>query len=401
MSQLSTTADDIRGSIEEILDGVIALRHELHAHPEIRFQEKWTSDRIAAFLDGIGVPYERGYAKGTGIVATLRGADGPTVALRADIDALEIQEETGLPYASRIPNRMHACGHDGHSAVLCGVASVLARRRDALPGAVKFIFQPAEEIAAGGRYIVEEGALDDADAAFALHGWPTLPAGHIGVRDGCMLAGAQDFYVTVRGKGCHGADPGSGVDPIVVAAHIITALQTVVSREVDPTDPAVVTVGELTAGQSTNIIPETARLRGTMRSVSPHTMKRIADAVERIATGTAAAFRGQAEVTYGPDPYPPLHNDPAMTNLMRETVRDVLGPEKLLEVAEPTMGAEDFAFYLHKVPGTFVFLGVKDPAQETHPPLHNARYDFNDRAVAPAIEVMSQVALRCLERLRG
>ncbi len=386
----------LKTHIEHLLPSIIELRHELHQHPEIRFQEVWTSGRIAQFLDNIGVSYQRGYAGGTGIAATIRGGPGRTIALRADMDALEIQEETGLPYASQIPNRMHACGHDGHSAILCGVARVLQEWRDELHGTVKLLFQPGEETAAGGRLIVEEGLLDDVDAVFALHGWPSIPLGRIAVKSGWLMAGARDFHITVRGKGCHGADPASGVDPIVAASHIVLALQTIVSREVDPWETGVVTVGVFQAGQATNIIPETAILRGTMRSLNPAVLDHIADAVRRVAEQTAQTFRAAATMQLGSIPYPPLYNDPGMTQFLRETVEEVLGPEHLMELEHPNMAAEDFAFYLQKKPGAIFYVGVNPNPTEAYPLLHNPRYDFTDAALAPAIQTMAGLALRFL-----
>lgn len=395
--ETSAGSPDLRSDIEDLLPTLVKLRHELHQHPEIRFEEHWTSDRIAQFLDGIGVPYERGYAKGTGIVATLSGKGDRTVALRADIDALEIQEQTGLPYASTIPNRMHACGHDGHTTVLCGAIAILAKHRETLRGNVKFVFQPAEEIAGGGRLIVEEGVLDGVDAVFALHGWPTLPLGSIGVKNGCLLASATDFHITVHGHGCHGAQPSNGVDSVLVAAHITTALQSIVSREIKSSEPAVVTVGHIEGGAATNVIPETAGLHGTFRSLNDRTHERIREAIERIATSTALAFRATASVQFGDVTYPALHNDDQKVDFVRETVRDILGHEHLTEMDEPSMGAEDFAFYLQKVPGAFFLLGVNPDSSSPYPSLHNPHYDFNDEALFPGIQMMASLAYRFLD----
>ncbi len=388
-------------TVDGVLPEIVALRHELHQHPEIRFEERWTSDRIARFLDGIDVPYERGFARGTGIVATLRGSEGRTILLRADMDALEIQEETGLPYASQIPNRMHACGHDGHSACLCGVAKTLATHRNDLRGTVKFVFQPAEEEAAGGRLIVEEGVLDGVDAAFALHGWPSIPAGHVGLRSGWTMAGADIFKITVKGKACHGADPAAGIDPIVVAAHITTALQSVVSRELNPWDTGVVTVAKIHAGSATNIIPGSAVLEGTFRSLNAGVREVIEQGIRRIAMKTAEAHRAEAEVHVSETRYPPLYNDEATTAFVRETALSVLGADRVIDSPYPYMGAEDFSFYLQKAPGTFIWLGVNPIPGETYPSLHNPRYNFSDEAIRPAILLMSSIAIRYLSESAG
>ena len=333
----------LNATIRALEQEIIALRHELHRHPEIRFEEQWTSDRVARFLDEAGIVYTRGYARGTGIVAVVKGQGTKTVALRADMDALELEERTGAPYASTIPGRMHACGHDGHTACLCGAAKALAMHADQLKGSVKFIFQPGEEIAGAGRLIVEEGVLDDVHAAFALHVWPALPAGRIGVKSGPLMAGADWFRIEIQGRGCHGAHPDAGVDPVVVAAHITTALQTIVSREISPVEPAVVTVARIQAGVADNIIPETARLEGTFRALTEDVRKTIQAAIERIAEGTARAFRATAAVNFSGDAYAPLINDPAMTDFARKVIADTLGPDAVVEVQHPSMGAEDFA----------------------------------------------------------
>ena len=385
-------------TVETLVPEITALRRELHEHPEIRFEEKWTSDRIARFLDEQGISYERGFAKGTGIVATITGTGSGAVALRADIDALEIEEQTGLPYASKIENRMHACGHDGHTATLCGAAKTLHLLRDQLQGTVKCIFQPAEEGAAGGRFIVEEGVLDDVQAAFALHAWPTLPVGKVGIREGWAMASAGAFHIEIEGKGCHAAEPAAGVDPIVVAAHIVTALQSIVSREVAPHDAAVVTVGKIQAGHVSNIIPEKAIMIGTVRSFDPAIHKRLEDSIRRIVTNTAAAFRATAIVDFGTAPYPALYNDLAMARFVQETVVETFGRENLADMPYPYMGAEDFAFYLQKVPGAYIHLGINPSETESYPSLHNPQFNFNDNALPTAIELMACVAMRFLER---
>ncbi len=386
--------DEFAATIREIVPEIVALRHELHAHPEVRFEEQWTSDRIARFFEEAGIPYTRGYAKGTGLVAALKGAGDKTIALRADMDALEIQENTGRPYTSTIPNRMHACGHDGHMACLCGAARVLAEHLDQLNANVKFVFQPAEESAGGGRYMVSEGVLDDVDAVFALHAWPKIPVGHVGLRAGAIMAGAGWFRVDVHGKGCHGADPASGVDPVVVAAYITTALQTITSRELDPCKAGIVTIGRIKAGTASNIIPDTATLEGTIRALTTETTETIARAIRRLADHTARALRATAEVHFGGVNYPPTINDPVMTQFVRDTVAETLGPDKLVEVANPSMGAEDFAFYLQKVPGAFIWLGNVSGNRESPPTLHSPGFDFNDEAIHTALTLLTGLVAR-------
>jgi amidohydrolase len=392
------TSESVRETVRQLTPELIALRHEFHQHPEIRFEEKWTSDRIARFLRENEIEHQRGYAKGTGIVATVRGEGDRAVALRADMDALEIHEETGLPYASTIPNRMHACGHDGHTSILCGVAKTLKRHERALKGTVKLVFQPAEEQAGGGKYMVNEGALDGAQGVFGLHCWPTIPVGKVGFKSGSAMASGDFFFITVRGKGCHGADPGAGVDPLIVASYITVALQSIVSREIDPWHPAVVTVARIDGGFASNVIPETAKIDGTFRALDARTRSKLFEAIERIATLTAKAHRAEAEIAWGNDPYPPLVNDDAMLAFSRDVTRETFGEASVLDLKHPTMGAEDFAFYLEKVPGAFLFLGNNPSATEPYPPLHSPHFNFNDDALPIGVEMMANVALRFLER---
>jgi len=388
--------EQIAQTIAGLAPEVTALRHELHAHPEVHFAEEWTSDRIVAYLGKAGIACKRGYAKGTGVVAFIEGRGEKTVALRADIDALEIQERTGLPYASTEPNRMHACGHDGHAACLCGAARILALHRDDLPGSVRCIFQPGEESAGGGRLMVEEGVLEGVDAVFALHAWPATPVGHVGIRDGTMMATAAWFRIDVRGEGCHGADPAAGADPIVAAAHIITALQTISSRELEPTDAGVVTVGRVQAGTAANIIPDTAVLDGTIRALTEATADRIGAAVRRIATHVSQATRTSATVTVADGMYPPTINDPAMAQLVRDSVTETLGRDRLVEVERPSMTSEDFSFYLERAPGAFIWLGNGPEDGGPCAPLHSARFDFNDAAIPTALTLLTDLAFRSL-----
>jgi hippurate hydrolase len=392
-------ASRLDAELEAILPEVIALRHDLHRHPEIRWEETWTSDSVAQFLAEADVPHTRGHARGTGIVATITGTQpGKTVALRSDMDALEIEEATGLPYASEIPERMHACGHDGHMANLCGTARLLHAHRGEFAGTVRCIFQPAEEQAAGGRLIVEEGLLDGVDAVFGLHCWPGLSVGRIGVKHGEAMASADFFRIEVIGKGCHGADPGAGVDPIVTASHIAIALQTVVSREINPWDAAVVTVAKIQAGHASNVIPESAVLEGTFRALSQSVRDHIFEAIPRIASGVAQANRAEARVSFDGEPYPFLFNNPETSTFADGIVHETFGDGALHKPRHPSMAAEDFAFYLEKVPGTFLFLGNDpEPGMKT-PTLHSPRFNFNDDALPVGMKLFYSLATRFLER---
>ncbi|HPO15476.1 MAG TPA: M20 family metallopeptidase [Candidatus Hydrogenedentes bacterium] len=380
-------------TISGILPEIEALRHELHQHPEIRFEEHWTSERISRFLKEANIPFTRGHARGTGICALIHGEkEGPEVALRADMDALEIQEETTLPYASILPGRMHACGHDGHLAILCGVAKTLLHLRNHIQGTVKLLFQPAEEQAGGGRLMVEEGLLNGVSAVFALHGWPNLPAGKAAAKSGCLMAGADFFKIEIHGRGGHGADPANAIDPILAAAHIITALQSLVAREIDPWDAAVITVAHIEAGATSNIIPDHARMEGTCRALTPETRLRLIQAIERVAANTALAFRAHAEFTLGTDGYPPLYNHPEMSALAREAILETFGNDGVWELNRPCMTSEDFAFYLERTPGAYILLGTGGPH-----PLHTPHFDFNDAVMPHAIELMCRIAFRALQ----
>lgn len=383
-----------REEINRVLPEIIALRHTLHRFPETRYEERETSNRIAAFLEETGIPHTRGWAGGTGIVGELRGGNGPTVLLRADMDALEITEETGLPYASEHVGRMHACGHDGHMACLCGAAAVLASKRDVLRGTVRFCFQPAEEVGAGGKKMVEEGALEGVSTAFAQHCWPGLPVGVVGLRAGCVMASADFVRITVRGRGGHGADPGNCIDPVYVAAQIITALQGIVAREINPWDAGVVSITRVAAGETSNIIPEIAVLEGTVRALSPVMRHTLLAAVDRVASHTARAHRASAELLVGEVGYPPLQTNPEITAQAQETIKAALGPDATRAIGQPYMTAEDFAYYLDAAPGTFLFLGNDPPGGNPGPGLHTPAFNFNDAALPVGMATLVSLALR-------
>lgn len=387
----------VRATIHEILPRLMALRHDLHAHPELRFEETWTADRLVHCLTEMGVHHRRGYAGGTGIVAELGPSGGKTVLLRADLDALEIAEATGLPYASRVKNRMHACGHDGHTTCLMGAVRTLLTHQDKLRGRVRFVFQPGEEVVAGGRRMVQEGVLDGVDAAFALHAWPSLPVGSVGLKSGPVMAAADAFRITVEGIGGHAAEPASGVDPVLISAQITCALHSIVSRQVAACDPAVVTVTRIHAGDGTNVIPDTAVIEGTYRALSDEVHRHLSGAITRIATRTAEAYGGRATVETIGGHYAALHNDPEMTAFAARVARELFG-DQVVEVQTPTMTAEDFSYYLQKVPGTFIFLGNGDPQDmESSPRLHSPRFDFNDKAIPVGVELLATLALRFLD----
>jgi amidohydrolase len=316
------------------------------------------------------------------------------VALRSDIDALPVEEHSGLPYASVNEGVAHACGHDGHVAILLGVAWVLKQIEGDLPGTVKLIWQPAEEGGAGAERMIQDGVLENPapEAIFGLHGWPMIAVGTAGYRFGPAMASTDDFVITVRGKGTHGAMPHAGVDPVTIAARIVEGVQLIRSRMINPLSPLVITIGTIHGGSAVNIIPDEVVMSGTIRTLDPETRRLIPGLMERMVVNTAQASGGDADfhITAG---YPAVINEERTTAFARDALREILGPDKVVELREPVMGGEDFAYYLEKIPGTFLRLGVGP-----RPPLHNAAYDFNDAVIPEGIQALAGIALRYLEK---
>ncbi|MFQ5422842.1 MAG: M20 family metallopeptidase [Phycisphaerae bacterium] len=384
--------------IEQVLPAATALRHDLHAHPELSFEEHATARRIVERLEPLGNLEIRTGIAGTGVVATLNaGRSGRCVALRAELDALPIEEENDVAYKSTHAGKMHACGHDGHMSCLVGAATVLSQVADALPGIVKFIFQPAEEGGGGGRRMIEAGVLEEpkVDAIFALHGWPLMPLGTVGVRPGPSLASTNPWRITVRGVGSHAAYPHKGIDPIVAAAHVVTALQTIASRSTNPLESVVVTVGQFLAGTAENIIPRTARLVGTLRTLDPQVREKAVSLIKQIATATASAFGAEAECDIR-EGYPVLINDAAMAGFVERVARDVVGADHVDGNVAPSMGGEDFAYYAEQIPAAFWRLGVRSGDPASQPGLHQPTYDFPDAAIAHGIRMHCELARRFL-----
>ncbi len=386
-------------NLEGVADHAVELRHELHRHPELGYQETFTSSLICRELDALGIPYTRGWAGGTGIVALIPGAtDGKCVALRADMDALPILEETGARYASTIPGVMHACGHDGHVAVLLGAAALLKEHARDLRGTVKLLFQPAEEGGLGAEKMCQDGALDKprVDAIFGLHGWPGLKVGMVGTRAGPLLASVDGFRILVSGRGGHAASPQDCIDPLVCAAACVTALQTIISREVDPNDAAVVTVSQIAGGSAFNVIPDKVEMNGTIRALSETRHRALIASIERICRGVADAHRcSVAFEYYGTTPV--TANTPALADFIAKTAAAALGEQAFVWAPRPAMWGEDFAFYLKRVPGCFFVLGVQPMEADTYPMLHNPRFDFTDAAVPVGIRMMVSAAMGFLK----
>lgn len=392
--QTSNLADRILAHHTENVE----IRHDLHRHPELGYQERFASGLVQRTLSDLGLEYVSGVAE-TGVLAYLPATHpgGQTVALRADMDALPIKEATGKPYASENDGKMHACGHDGHTTILLGTVKVL-REETERPNNVLFVFQPAEEGGAGGEKMCLEGALKGSllgtpvDRMFGLHGYPDMSLGHVATRVGPLLAAASEFSITVTGKGGHAAYPHFGVDPVVVAAHIITALQTIASRNVGPLDSVVVTIGSVDAGFAHNVIPNTAVMNGTLRTLRDETDVLSRQRINEISQGVAAAMGAHAEVRWI-GAYPVVNNDREATEFFNIVARKTLGEEKVEEAPEPSMGGEDFAFYGREVPSCFFFLGLKPEGQDSYPGLHTPLFDFNDDAIPVGIRLMAELAL--------
>ena len=386
---VSQRFEGLQSEVEENFGAkIVALRRDIHREPELGFDTDRTAEKVLAALDGLPLDIETGVAR-NGIVATLRGAgEGPTVALRADMDALPIQEETDLPFASETEGRMHACGHDGHTSMLVGAAHVLSEMRDRLGGTVKFVFQPAEEGGGGGRVMVDEGVADDISSIFALHLWPGLPFGKVATKAGSIMAAADAFEMEITGSGGHGAMPHLAADAVVIAAQVVTTLQTVVSREVDPVKPAVLTVGEIGAGTAFNIIPEKAHLGGTVRTLDPDLRESMPGRIEALARGVAKGMRGDANLDYTFS-YPVTVNDEGAADRVLGVAENLFGAESVLELPNPSMGGEDFAFFLEKVPGAFIWLGVGEDVSGLHTP----QFAFDEEVLPRGSALLAALAL--------
>ncbi len=389
------TAADLLAEAQKILPWMVEIRRDLHRHPELGLEEHRTSARVRELLDELGIEHRDGLA-GTGVLGLIPGrGGGGAVALRADLDALPLQDAKEVPYRSEVPGRMHACGHDVHTTILLGAARLLAARRDELPGPVKLLFQPAEETVGGARLLIEEGVLEDPPVAaiFGLHVDPDLEVGRLGLRYGQRNASSDDLTVTVHGRSAHGAYPSSGVDAIVAAAHVVTAVQSVVSRNVDARESAVVTFGTVQGGTQGNIVAGRVELVGTVRSLDSGVRDLVLRRVRETAEGVAAGFGARAEVAIRPS-YDPLINHDEMVDLVRRNAARLLGEESVVLIDRPNMGVEDFAFYLGRVPGAFYSLGVRNEAAGigVHP-IHHELFDVDESCMAPGAALQALNAL--------
>ena len=391
MDRLNDPQSAIAGHTREIEPHLIEIRRDLHAHPELAFEEVRTAGVVAAELARIGIPYRTGIG-GTGVVGTITGGQpGPTLAIRADMDALPIHEQTGLPFASQVDGRMHACGHDIHTTTLVGVAEVLQRLAPQLRGTVRLIFQPAEETGAGAAAMIAEGALEGVDCALGFHNHPDMPTGRFATVRGATLASVDSFDITVHGRSGHAAYPHNTVDPIVAAANLVVQLQTVVSREIPPMRPAVVTVGAIQGGTVRNIIPDTCVLRGTVRTLSAEARDLAEQAIRRLCAGVQEGMRVRVEVEYQRS-VPPLVNDDGMLDRGVASVRAQMGD--VIGLGEPSLGGEDFAYMAELVPSFQLRIGSGAPGRADK--LHNSGYQPDEACLGTGVQALSRVALEIL-----
>jgi amidohydrolase len=383
--------EDLRKEFATLTPQIVAWRRDFHQHPEVAFEEKRTSEVIRKFLESLGLQVSA--CGGLGLRAVLEGRPGgKTVALRADMDALPLVEEGDKEYISLNKGAAHACGHDGHVAILMGVAKVLSAHKNELPGRVVFLFQPAEELPPGGAIdMVKDGALNGVDAVFGLHLWQGMPTGKVAALGGPMMAQADNFTIMVKGRGGHGSMPHLARDSILAASEIVVASQSIVSRNVDPLKPAVVSFGMVQGGTVNNIIPTTVTLKGTVRTFDPKVQALIEGRLKTVAETAAQTFGAEAQLEYVIG-YPVVVNDPAMTELALDVARKTLGPERIL-VMDPVMGGEDFAYFLQKVPGAFIFFGAGDGRTFPH---HHPGFDIDEKALPEAALLMTRIALEFL-----
>jgi len=375
--------------LDSIIERARHVRHDLHAHPELRFEEVRTAGVVRDELERLGIPWEP--CAGTGTLARLAiGAPGSHLAFRADLDALPVEEKTGLPYASRHSGRMHACGHDGHTATLLATAAWFKAHEARLPGPVTLVFQPGEEGGHGAKQMIEQGALAGVDAIYGFHNWPPIPAGRAACVDGPIMAANGNFRALVHGRGGHASQPESCIDPILALSHFVAQVQHVVSRRVAPQRAAVVTVGAFHAGTANNIIPDTAECIGTVRASTSEQLLEISERCSAVLRGVCEASGAEGEWTWTPD-YPATLNHPTSAERARAAVRKVLGPNALWTEGLPVMAAEDFSYFAQAIPGCYLLLGSGHPNRVLEP-CHSPRFDFDDGLIPVGVRLWSEVA---------
>ncbi|MEC9011078.1 MAG: M20 aminoacylase family protein [SAR324 cluster bacterium] len=363
--------------IKQFHDEMTEWRRDFHKHPELKYEEKRTSDLVAAKLEEFGIEIHRGLAK-TGVVGTIRNGEGPSIGLRADMDALPLEEKNTFRYASINPGKMHACGHDGHTAMLLGAAKHLASSKN-FKGTVNFIFQPAEEGGGGGELMIKEGLFEmfPVDSVYGLHNWPDMPAGIFGVGSGAIMAAQDSFDLTINGCGGHAALPDQCIDPIVIASQVVSALQIIPSRNTHPVDSLVISVTQIHSGDAYTVIPDSLIMNGSVRTFQKETRKEIPKTMLRVAEGVCAAYGATCELNYMSG-YPATINSVRETDISAKAVVDLLGEDKIIRNPTPSMTSEDFSYMLESRPGCYVWLGIANDKDDKGDMLHSSRYDFND-----------------------
>ncbi len=384
----------------QLRDWLVAIRRKIHQHPETAFQEKNTSELICSELSRMNIPFIRGIGS-TGVMAHIGDPSMPhlpVVALRADIDALPVQEETGLSFSSKIPGVMHACGHDGHTAMLLGAARILSGMDIAETGCVRLLFQPAEEGKGGARSMIKDGCLKNVGLIFGGHIDTHFPVGQIAVQEGLICAYADGFHMEILGKGGHAARPHEACDALVAACHFVTGVQSLLTRKINPLQPSVISIGQMLAGTTHNAIAEKAVLKGTVRTTDRETRSRVFLELEQLRKGIETIFGVQCNLKFN-NAYPPVINTPEATQVARLAAKAVTGPEAVIPYPVPSLGGEDFSFYLEHVPGCFVRFGAaKDQAE--NPPAHSSRFDFNEGVLVTGTSFFTACALNALEYLQ-
>ncbi|MBO9998565.1 MAG: amidohydrolase [Cyanobacteria bacterium SID2] len=392
--------DRIREIAQKLFPRLVEIRRHIHAHPELSGQEYQTAAYVAGVLSSCGLHVREGIGK-TGVVGDLARPDGDArcVAVRTDMDALPIHERTNLEFASRQEGIMHACGHDVHTTLGLGTAMVLSQLVEELPGSVRFLFQPAEEIAQGAGWMVEEGAMENVNAIFGVHVFPSIPNGVIGIRYGALTASADDLEITITGESGHGARPYEAIDAIWIAAQVITSLQQAISRTHNPLRPVVLTIGKIEGGRAPNAIADHVHLQGTVRSIHPETHATLPQWIENIVANVCQTYGAGYEVEYR-RLVPSVLNDTALTQIVESAVAEACGKDSIEIITEPSLGAEDFAMYLDKVPGMMFRLGVGVPNQRNYP-LHHPQFDIDESAILTGVVTMAYSVWKYFEMTMG
>lgn len=388
---------EIKNIAESLAPRLVEIRRHIHANPELSGQEYQTAAYIAGVLSSCGLSVQEAVGK-TGVKGELagKGSDRRILAIRADMDALPIQERTDLDFASRKPGIMHACGHDVHATVGLGVAMVLSRLSEPLGGKIRFLFQPAEEIAQGANWMIREGVMRDVSAVFGLHVFPSIPARSIGVRYGALTAAADDLEIFIQGESGHGARPHEAIDAIWIASQVITTLQQAISRTQNPLRPIVLTIGQISGGRAPNVIADQVRMAGTVRSLHPETHAHLPEWIESLVTNVCSTYNAKCQVKYRRG-VPSVQNDQFLTRLVEEAGLEAWGQDRVLILSEPSMGAEDFSLYLQQAPGTMFRLGVGSP-NLLNPPLHHPEFLVDESAILTGVITLAYAAYKYWQR---